>query len=66
MSIFPVTEFDTVLPATETVPVQTGVGRTVVKLGVGAVVVAESQPVAFASYSNKPSELNFKEKSWNC
>jgi hypothetical protein len=56
---------ETADPPIETVPRHTGVGSNVLNDGVGSLVVFDSQPVVFASYSSIPSALNFKEKSEN-
>ena len=64
--MLPDTELLTGDPPIDTVPVQTGVGRIVLKVGVGVAADAEINPVVFASYSNNPSALNFNEKSVNC
>jgi len=63
--MFPSVLVEIVVPATLTVPVQTTLGRTVEKDGVGVDAVADCHPVDFASYSRSPSAFHFRLKSWN-
>lgn len=63
--MLPVIAVETADPPIETVPCQTGVGRIVENVGVGVAADADMKPVVFVSYSNRPSALNFNEKSVN-